>query len=133
MKLILAIIRPDKLEAVKTALNDVEVVRLTVLDCQGFGRQKGQTELYRGHEYKVNLLRKVQLQIAVNEDFVEPTVNAIMDAARTGPEGRIGDGKIFILPVDDVIRIRTGERGRDALHYVGDIDEQRDGVVGAVR
>src|SRR6478609_7775116 len=115
MKLILAIIRPDKLEAVKTALNDVEVVRLTVLDCQGFGRQKGQTELYRGHEYKVNLLRKVQLQIAVNEDFVEPTINAIVKGGRTGEKGQIGDGKIFVLPMDDCVRIRTGERGREAI------------------
>jgi nitrogen regulatory protein P-II 2 len=114
MKLILAIIRPDKLEAVKTALNDVEVVRLTVLDCQGFGRQKGQTELYRGHEYKVNLLRKVQLQIAVNEDFVEPTINAILKGGRTG-NGQIGDGKIFVLPLEDCVRIRTGERGPEAI------------------
>ncbi len=114
MKLILAIIRPDKLEDVKTALNEVEVVRLTVLDCQGFGRQKGQTELYRGHEYKVNLLRKVQLQIAVNDDFVEPTINAILKGGRTG-NGQIGDGKIFVLPLEDCVRIRTGERGPEAI------------------
>jgi len=97
MKLILAIIQPSKLEAVKEALNKVEVFRLTIVDVQGFGRQK------------------VQLQIAVNEDFVEPTVNAIMEAGRTGPEGRIGDGKIFILPLEDCIRIRTGERGPEAI------------------
>ena len=115
MKLILAIIQPSKLEAVKEALNKVEVFRLTVVDVQGFGRQKGQTEMYRGHELTVNMLRKVQLQIAVNEDFVEPTVNAIVEAARSGPEGRIGDGKIFILPLDDVVRIRTGERGPEAI------------------
>src|SRR5688500_16675832 len=115
MKLILAIIQPSKLEAVKEALNKVEVFRLTIVDVQGFGRQKGHTEVYRGHELTVNMLRKVQLQIAVNEDFVEPTVNAIMDAARTGPEGRIGDGKIFILPLEDCIRIRTGERGPEAI------------------
>lgn len=115
MKLILAIIKPDKLDAVKEALNKVEVFRLTVIDVQGFGRQKGQSEIYRGHELTVNMLRKVQLQIAVNEDFVEPTVNAIMEAARTGPEGRIGDGKIFILPLEDVLRIRTGERGPEAI------------------
>src|SRR5947209_277180 len=77
--------------------------------------QKGHTEVYRGHELTVNLLRKVQLQIAVNEDFVEPTVNAIMEAGRTGPEGRIGDGKIFILPLEDCLRIRTGERGPEAI------------------
>ena len=115
MKLILAIIQPSKLEAVKEALNKVEVFRLTIVDVQGFGRQKGQSEMYRGHELHVQLLRKVQLQIAVNEDFVEPTVNAIMEAGRTGPEGRIGDGKIFILPLDDCIRIRTGERGPEAI------------------
>ncbi len=115
MKLILAIIKPEKLEAVKEALNKVEVFRLTVIDVQGFGRQKGQSEIYRGHELTVNMLRKVQLQIAVNDDFVEPTVNAIMEAARTGPEGRIGDGKIFILPLEDCLRIRTGERGPEAI------------------
>src|SRR6266705_7098108 len=103
MKLIVAIIQPNRLEAVKAALTEVEVFRLTIMDVQGFGRQKGHTELYRGHEFSVNLLRKVELQIAVNEDFVEPTVNAIMEAGRTGAEGRIGDGKIFILPLEDCI------------------------------
>lgn len=115
MKLIIAIIQPNKLEDVKAALTDVEVFRLTVMDCQGFGRQKGQTEVYRGHEFTVNLLRKVQLQIAVNEEFVEPTVEAIMKAGRTGEKGQIGDGKIFVVPMDDCIRIRTGERGPDAI------------------
>jgi len=115
MKLIIAIIQPNKLEDVKAALTEVEVFRLTVMDCQGFGRQKGQTEVYRGHEFTVNLLRKVQLQIAVNEDFVEPTVDAIRKAGRTGEKGEIGDGKIFVLPLDDCIRIRTGERGPDAI------------------
>ena len=115
MKLIIAIIQPSRLEAVKAALTDVEVFRLTVMDCQGFGRQKGHTEVYRGHEFTVNLLRKVQLQIAVNEDFVEPAVNAIIKGGRTGEKGQIGDGKIFILPMDDCIRIRSGERGEDAI------------------
>jgi nitrogen regulatory protein P-II 2 len=115
MKLIIAIIQPHKLEEVKAALTEVEVSRLTVLDCQGFGRQKGQSELYRGHEYKVNLLRKVQLQIAVNDNFVEPTINAIVKAGRSGDKGQIGDGKIFVLPMDDCVRIRTGERGREAI------------------
>ena len=115
MKLILAIIKPEKLDAVKEALNKVEVFRLTIVDVQGFGRQKDQSEIYRGHELTINMMRKVQLQIAVNEDFVEPTVNAIMKAARTGPEGRVGDGKIFILPLEDCIRIRTGERGPEAI------------------
>ena len=115
MKLILAIIQPAKLEAVKEALSQVEVFRLTIVDVYGFGRQKGQSEAFRGHELNINLLRKVQLQIAVNEDFVERTVNAIMEAGRTGPEGRIGDGKIFIVPMEDCIRIRTGERGPEAI------------------
>lgn len=115
MKLIIAIIQPSRLEAVKEALTNVEVYRLTVMDCQGFGRQKGQTEIYRGREFSVNLLRKVQLQIAVNDEFVEPTVNAIIEGGRTGEKGEIGDGKIFVLPLDDCIRIRTGERGNEAI------------------
>jgi nitrogen regulatory protein P-II 2 len=115
MKLIIAIIQPNKLESVKAALTEVEVFRLTVMDVQGFGRQKGHAELYRGHEISVNLLRKVQLQIAVNEEFVEPTVNAIIKGGRTGPAGEIGDGKIFVLPLEDCIRIRTGERGGEAI------------------
>lgn len=115
MKLILAIIKPSKLEPVKEALTDVEVVRLTVLDCQGFGRQKGQTEIYRGQSFAVNLLRKVQLQIAVNEEFVQPTIDAIIKGSRTGETGEIGDGKIFVIPMDDCVRIRTGERGSEAI------------------
>jgi nitrogen regulatory protein P-II 1 len=115
MKLILAVIQPSKLEAVKAALTEVEVFRLTVMDVQGFGRQKGHTELYRGHEFSVNLLRKIQLQIAVNEEFVEPTIAAIIKGGRSGPQGEIGDGKIFVLPLDDCIRIRTGERGKEAI------------------
>ncbi len=115
MKMIIAIIQPAKLEAVKEALNHVEVVRLTVMDCQGFGRQKGQTEIYRGRELTVNLLRKVQLQIAVNEEFVQPTIDAIMAGGRSGEQGEIGDGKIFVLPLEDCIRIRTGERGPEAI------------------
>lgn len=115
MKLIIAIIQPSKLEDVKAALSQVEVVRLTIMDVQGFGRQKGQTEVYRGREITINLLRKVQLQVAVNDDFVEPTINAIISGGRTGDEGQIGDGKIFVLPMDDCIRIRTGERGEEAI------------------
>ena len=115
MKLIIAIIQPSKLEDVKAALSQVEVVRLTIMDVQGFGRQKGQTEVYRGREITVNLLRKVQLQIAVNEDFVEPTIDAIVQGGRSGEAGQIGDGKIFVLPLDDCIRIRTGERGSEAI------------------
>src|SRR3954465_2471807 len=99
MKLILAIIQPAKLEAVKEALNAVEVFRLTVVDVYGFGRQKGQSEPFRAPGLAVTRVGKVQLQLAVNGALVEPTVNAIVSAGRTGPEGRIGDGKIFILPL----------------------------------
>lgn len=115
MKFIIAIIQPSKLEAVKEALTQVDVHRLTVMDCQGFGRQKGKTGVFRGHEFAVNLLRKVQLQIAVNEEFVQPTIDAILQGGRTGEAGEIGDGKIFVLPMDDCIRIRTGERGGEAI------------------
>ncbi len=115
MKLIIAIIQPNRLEAVKAALAEVEVFRLTVMDVQGFGRQRGQTEVYRGHEFTVNLLRKVQLMIAVNDDFLEPTIEAVTSAARTAAQGKIGDGKIFVLPLEDCIRIRTGQRGGQAI------------------
>ncbi|MEL6895427.1 MAG: P-II family nitrogen regulator [Planctomycetota bacterium] len=115
MKLIIAIIQPGKLESVKEALTNVEVVRLTVVDCQGFGRQKGQTGVFRGHEFSLNLLRKIQLQIAVNEEFVQPTIDAIISGGRSGESGEYGDGKIFVLPMDDCVRIRTGERGPDAI------------------
>jgi nitrogen regulatory protein P-II 1 len=114
MKLIIAIIQPNKLEEVKAELTKNEIYRLTVSDVQGYGQQKGKTTIYRGHEYKVNLLPKVRLEIAVNDEFVKPTVDAILKAAKTG-EGQIGDGKIFILPIEEVIRIRTGERGSGAI------------------
>ena len=115
MKLIIAIIQPNKLESVKQALSEVEVFRLTVLDVQGFGRQRGHAETYRGHEIAVNLLRKVQLQIAVNDDFVEPTIAAIVKGGRSGETGEIGDGKIFISTIDSVLRIRTGDRDSGAI------------------
>ena len=115
MKLIIAIIQPDKLEDVQKALASVEVFRLTVLEVQGFGRQLGFTEVYRGTEYKVNLLKKLQLEIGVNDDFVEPTIQAIIKAGRTEPDGKIGDGKVFVLPLEDCVRIRTGERGGSAI------------------
>jgi nitrogen regulatory protein P-II 1 len=115
MKLIIAVIQPHRLEAIKQALADVEVFRLTVMDVQGFGRQRGQTEVYRGHEFAVSLLRKVQLMIAVNEEFLEPTIDAIIRGGRSGAAGEIGDGKIFVLPLEDCIRIRTGERGGEAI------------------
>ena len=115
MKKIEAIIKPFKLDDLKEAVSKLGIKGMTVSEIKGFGRQKGQTEVYRGHEFTVNLLRKVQLQIAVNEDFVEPTINAIIKGGRTGKTGQIGDGKIFILPMDDCIRIRTGEHGPEAI------------------
>jgi nitrogen regulatory protein P-II 2 len=115
MKYIIAIIQPTRLEAVKEALSHIEVFRLTVCDVQGVGRQKGHTESYRGHEYQINFVRKIKLEIAVNDKFVEPTIKAISQAARTGQDGKIGDGKIFMLPLEDVMRISTGERGSEAI------------------
>ncbi|MCB1189416.1 MAG: transcriptional regulator [Leptospiraceae bacterium] len=114
MKLIVAIIRPEKLEEVKSELTKNEIFRLTVSDVQGYGQQKGKTEVFRGHEYQVNLLRKVKLEIAVNDEFVKPTIDAILAGAKTG-DGKIGDGKIFIMPLEECIRIRTGERGKTAI------------------
>ncbi len=115
MKYIVAVVQPSRLEAVKEALSKVEVFRLTVSDAQGLGRQKGHTEVYRGHEYQVNLVQKVKLEIAVNDAFVEPTIEAIVKGGRTGEEGKIGDGKIFVLPLEDCVRIRTGEKGGEAI------------------
>jgi nitrogen regulatory protein P-II 1 len=115
MKLIVAIIQPSRLEAVKAALADVEVFRVTVLDAQGYGQQRGKTEVYRGREFTVSLLRKVQLMIAVNEEFVEPAIDTIIKASRSGEDGAVGDGKIFVLPLEECIRIRTGERGTEAI------------------
>jgi nitrogen regulatory protein P-II 2 len=115
VKYIIAIVQPSRLEAVKEALSKVEVFRLTVSDVQGLGRQKGHTEVYRGHEYEVNLVRKVKLEIAVNDEFLDPTIDAIIAGGRSGPDGKIGDGKIFVLPLEDVIRIRTSERGGEAI------------------
>ena len=111
----MAIIQPTKLSAVREALEKLEVTRLTVCDAQGFGRQRGRTELYRGHEYTTRMLRKAVLEIVVNDDFLERTVNTIIGAARTGPEGSIGDGKIFILPADQAVQISDGFRGPGAV------------------
>jgi len=112
MKLIVAIIKPFKLDEVKEALQEVGLQGITVTEARGFGRQKGHTELYRGAEYVVDFLPKVKIEVMVEDGMVERTTDAIITAARTG---RIGDGKIFILPVEDVIRIRTGERGAEAV------------------
>jgi nitrogen regulatory protein P-II 1 len=112
MKKIEAIIKPFKLDEVKEALQEAGLQGITVSEARGFGRQRGHTELYRGAEYIVDFLPKVKIEVVVEDDMVEKTVEAIVNAAKTG---RIGDGKIFILPVEDVIRIRTGERGSDAI------------------
>ncbi len=112
MKYIIAIIQPHKLEEVKQALEEVEVNLMTVSTVLGRGRQKGHTEVYRGVKEVGTLLKKVKLEIAVNEDFVEPTVGAIVKGARTG---EVGDGKIFILDLFDVVRISSGERGGKAI------------------
>ena len=115
MKLITAIIRPEKLDAVQHALNEVDVYLMTVTDVRGCGRQRGFTEVYRGTEFVVRLLPKLKVEIAVNDAFVEAAVEAIVHAARSGETGQIGDGKIFVLPLDDCVRIRTGERGGQAI------------------
>jgi len=112
MKLIKAIIKPFKLEEVKEALTEIGVDGLTVIEVKGFGRQKGHTEIYRGSEYSVDFLPKVMIEIAVPDDILTKVVNTLSRAARTG---KIGDGKIFILPLEDVIRIRTDERGEEVL------------------
>lgn len=115
MKLILAIIQPTKLRAVRDALAAIGVDRMTVCDAQGYGRQRGQSATYRGVEYKTNLLRKIALEIFVNDDYLEKTVNALEAAARTGSEGNIGDGKIFILPAIEAITIDEDVRGPSAI------------------
>jgi nitrogen regulatory protein P-II 2 len=112
MKLIVAIIKPFKLDDVREALSEIGVQGMTVTEVKGFGRQKGHTELYRGAEYVVDFLPKIKIEIAVADEHVEKVVEAILQAARTG---KIGDGKIFISPLDEVIRIRTGETGPDAV------------------
>ena len=112
MKKIEAVIKPFKLDEVKEALNDIGVQGITVSEVKGFSRQKGHTELYRGAEYVVDFLPKVKVEVVVSDALVGKVVEAIERAAKTG---RIGDGKIFVLPVDEVIRIRTGERGEEAL------------------
>jgi len=112
MKKIEAIIKPFKLDEVKEALHEVGLQGITVTEAKGFGRQKGHTELYRGAEYVVDFLPKVKVEVVLDEDMVERALEAIQQAARTG---RIGDGKIFVSTVEEVIRIRTGEKGSDAV------------------
>lgn len=115
MKLVVAIIRPDKLEEVQKALNAVDVYLMTVTDVRGCGRQRGYTEVYRGQEIQIRLLPKLKIEIALTDAFVDAAVEAIVHAARTGETGQIGDGKIFVLPMEDCVRIRTGERGGNAI------------------
>ncbi|MAZ87196.1 MAG: transcriptional regulator [Cellvibrionaceae bacterium] len=112
MKLITAVIKPFKLDDVRAALSEVGVQGMTVTEVKGFGRQKGHTELYRGAEYVVDFLPKVKLELALDDSMVEQAVESITKAAHTG---KIGDGKIFISPIDEIIRIRTGETGSDAV------------------
>ena len=112
MKKIEAVINPFKLDDVKDALHEIGVSGITVTEVKGFGRQKGHTELYRGAEYVIDFLPKVKVEVVVEDVIVENVIEAITQAARTG---RIGDGKIFVLPIDEAIRIRTGDRGADAI------------------
>ena len=112
MKLVIAYIQPEKLNDVKQALYAAHVYKLSVTNALGCGQQKGYHETYRGVDIEVNLLKKVRLEITVNEDFVQPTIDAIIKGARTG---NIGDGKIFVIPLERCVRIRTGEEGHDAI------------------
>ena len=112
MKKIEAIIRPHLLEAVKNALHEVNVAGMTISEVQGYGRQRGHTETYRGTEYQIEFIPKIKIEVIVPEDIEDAVVDAIM---KTGRTGKFGDGKIFVVPMDDVIRIRTGERGEAAL------------------
>ncbi len=114
MKMITAIIRPEKLEAVQQALNECDVYLMTVSDVRGCGRQRGFTEVFRGQEYVVKLRPKVKIEIACNDPFVEAAIEAIVYASRS-EGGQIGDGKIFVSSLDDCVRIRTGERGGEAI------------------
>ncbi len=112
MKLISAIIKPFKLEEVKEALSEIGIEGMTVTEVKGFGRQKGHTEIYRGSEYTVDFLPKVKIEVAVSNDIAANTVATMVRAAKTG---KIGDGKIFVIPVEDAVRIRTDERGESAI------------------
>ena len=112
MKLIKAIIKPFKLEEVKDALSEIGVEGMTVSEVKGFGRQKGHTEIYRGSEYTVDFLPKVKIEIAIADDLANKVIDAIVSASQTG---KIGDGKIFIIPIEEAVRIRTGEKGEAAL------------------
>jgi nitrogen regulatory protein P-II 1 len=112
MKLVTAIVKPFTLEDVKSALERIGVLGMTVSEVQGFGRQKGHTEVYRGAEYSVDFVPKIRVEVVVDEAQVDKTIDAVVEAARTG---KIGDGKVWVTPVETVVRVRTGERGLDAL------------------
>ena len=112
MKLVVAVVKPFKLEEVKAALQDVGVQGMTTWDARGFGRQRGHTEIYRGAEYEVDFVPKSRIEVVIDDDQVDAVVKAVLTAAHTGS---IGDGKVWVVPVDEVVRIRTGERGADAL------------------
>jgi nitrogen regulatory protein P-II 1 len=112
MKLVTAIVKPFVLDDVKAALEQVGVLGMTVSEVQGYGRQKGHTEVYRGAEYAVDFVPKVRLDVVIDDNLADKVVDAIVDAARTG---KIGDGKVWVTPVEAVVRVRTGERGADAL------------------
>lgn len=112
MKLITAVVKPYRLDEVKTALQELGVMGLTVTEASGYGRQRGHTEVYRGAEYRVDLVPKVRIEVVVGDEDAEPAMDAIVRAARTG---KIGDGKVWAVPVDTVVRVRTGERGPDAV------------------
>jgi nitrogen regulatory protein P-II 1 len=115
MKMVMAIIQPSRLETVKNLLTVEGINGITVTDARGVGRQRGRTEIYRGHEYTVDLIPKVKIEIAVEDDHVDAVVDAIVKGARSGAEGKIGDGKIFVVPLEEAVRIRTGEVGSMAL------------------
>lgn len=112
MKVVIAVVKPFKLDDVKEALEDIGVQGMTVTDARGFGRQKGHTEVYRGAEYQVDFVPKTRIELAVDDDQVDEVVKAIVTAARTDA---IGDGKVWVVPAEQVVRIRTGEKGPDAL------------------
>ena len=112
MKLVTAVVKPHRLDAVKDALSAIGVVGLTVTEVTGYGRQKGHTEVYRGAEYTVDFVPKVRVEVLTEEPQVDKVVDAVVEAARTG---KIGDGKVWVTPVDDIVRVRTGERGLDAI------------------
>ncbi|GAB4042444.1 MAG: P-II family nitrogen regulator [Rubrivivax sp.] len=119
MKMIIAIIRPERLEAVEEALKRVldegDHYRITVDTVEGHGRQEGEVELFRGKEVRQRMVEKKRVMVSVNEAYLQKSIDAILEGARSGPDGAVGDGKIFVVPLEDVIRIRTGERGQKAI------------------